>query len=178
MCISVQPGSKNNPGSPGEAGSSLLLMLVLFIDLRGLLNLVGSFLLGIFHNVHRWLRRPRAASQHFIDPAAKQTCIYHTGRRLLADMTELSSLMTTGIDGSHEKISSAKLITVSGSKGPLRFQAWCFIAHQFKFSALGGLFIRCMIQLVFWEGLTENTYSKMTKESGFGIAPGWPYPSE
>lgn len=53
MCISVQPGSKNNLGCPGEAGSSSVLMLVLFIDLQGLLNLVGSFLLHIFHNVHR-----------------------------------------------------------------------------------------------------------------------------
>lgn len=75
MCISVQPGSKNNPGCPGEASSSSVLMPVLFIDLQGLLNLVGSFLLHIFHNVHRWLRRSRAGSQHFIDPAAKQTGI-------------------------------------------------------------------------------------------------------
>lgn len=37
-------------------------------------------------------------------------------------MTELSSLMMTGIDGSHDKISSAKLLTVWGHKGPLWFK--------------------------------------------------------
>lgn len=54
MCISVRPENKNNPGCPGEGSSSTVLMLMLFIDLWGLLNLVGSFLLRIFHNViHR-----------------------------------------------------------------------------------------------------------------------------
>lgn len=51
MCISVQPDSKNNLGCPGEGRSSTVLILMLFIDLRGLLNLTGSFLLHIFHNV-------------------------------------------------------------------------------------------------------------------------------
>lgn len=34
-----------------------------------------------------------------------------------------------------------------------------------------GLFLCCMIQLVFWEWMTENTYSKMTQEHGFGSVP-------
>lgn len=63
----------------------------------------------------------------------------------------------------------------AGSSGA---RLWRFIAHHFKFSALGGLFICCMIQPVFWEGLTEYACSQMTKESGLGTAPSRPYPSQ
>lgn len=76
--------------------------------------------------------------------------------------------MTTGIDGSHDTISSEKLITVWGRKEPLWFKVehiWDVLLPSVLNSLhSGGLFVSCVIQLVFWEGLTVNTYSKMTKE--------------
>lgn len=109
-CISVQPARKNDPGCPGEPSSSTILMLMRSIDLRGVLNLVGSFLLRIFHNViHRASITPvRAyallmlAHSVLLIPEWSKHVFNTRSLWLLADMAKLSSLlaalMMTGID--------------------------------------------------------------------------------